>query len=350
MAHKPFLLLPRVAAATLISATLLGIFSTPSLATSTPPSSEPSITWSMSPANDAQNGNGHWVDIELSPGQTTQEQLVLKNHSEQQVTFGLQAADGYFTQSGRFNMLASNLPSSDAGTWISVQDQVTVAAKSSEIVSFTVTVPDNATPGDHAAGIASVISSVGHSADGASVGLESRIGFRVMTRVDGPLNPSLALDSIDAGYSQSWNPFSPGEITLDFGVSNDGNLQLEPTTSVSLPFGNESAALTTAPLLPGDVAEVSVNVSDSWPIFLTPATVEVTGADSSGEQQILYSQRVWVWTLPLPQLLVLAGASLCLFGLRRRKTQQDARLEELLEQAREDGAAQAELRHRKSVR
>ncbi|MCW4464969.1 DUF916 domain-containing protein [Glutamicibacter sp. MNS18] len=338
MPHKPQNLISRVAAAALLTASLA---SAPALAAAAPADREPSITWSMNPA--ADSGHGHWIEMELSPGETRTEQLVLKNHSEQPATFGLQAADGYFTDSGRFNMLSSDQPSHAAGTWISIQDEVSVDAKSAETVPFTVTVPSNATPGDHAAGVASVVSSLGQSGDGASIGLESRIGFRVMTRVEGPLQPSLAVGSIEAAYNQSWNPFAPGHITADLSVGNDGNLQLDPATSLAAPLAAGSDTLETGSLLPGDSAQVSAALPNVWPLFLVPATIEVTGTDTAGSRQVLLTERIWVWALPLPQLLVAAGVFLCLTGLRRRKSRQDARLAQLLDQARQDGAAQVRL-------
>jgi hypothetical protein len=100
------------------------------------------------------------------------------------VTLRISAADGYFQENGRFSMLPSDKESVDAGLWIEVQDEVTVGAGETVIVPFTTTVPENATPGDHAAGIAASVLSQQVEEDGAMAGVESRVGFRVMTPCD----------------------------------------------------------------------------------------------------------------------------------------------------------------------
>lgn len=338
MPNKPRIL-TRIAAATVLAASLGWATTAPGIASTTPSGDQAPITWSMSPLTDQSPTSKQWLELSLEPGQTSAQQLQIKNHSEQPATFGLQAADGYFTETGRFNMLDSEEASSAAGTWIEIQDEVTVAPKSSETVSFTVTVPHNATPGDHAAGVASVISSVGQSAEGASVGLESRIGFRVMTRVEGQLAPALELAEIDAKYSQSWNPFAPGQIAVDFQLSNGGNVQLDPHTSLTTVMQGQTPALQSSSLLPGDSARVVATLERAWPIVLSPLSLQVSGSDASGQQQVLLSERVWVWTLPLPQLLILCGVLLCVLGLRHRKSKQNRRFEQLLEQARREGAA-----------
>ena len=58
------------------------------------------------------------------------------------------------TGKGRFNMLQSDRASVDGGTWIKVQNEVTVGANETKVVPFTITVPRDASPGDHPAGIA----------------------------------------------------------------------------------------------------------------------------------------------------------------------------------------------------
>lgn len=333
----------RLAAATLLAVGLGLVSSLPATASAIPSTDQAPITWSMTPLPDESQSPQPWVELSLEPGQTVQRQLVVKNHSTQAATFGLQAADGYFTNTGRFNMLASDEPSTAAGTWITIQDEVTVGPKSSETVSFKVTVPDNATPGDHAAGVASAITSVGQSPDGASVGLESRIGFRVMTRVEGELHPALAVEDIDASYTQSWNPFSPGEISVDFALSNTGNVQLDPGSQLSSFMNSQAPTTDNGSLLPGDQSRISLTLDSSWPIFLTPATLKITGTDQAQTEQVVLTDRIWVWTLPLPQLLVLVGVTLCLVGMRRRKATQRQRFEQLLEQAKREAAAEVRL-------
>ena len=183
-----------------------------------------------------QNGEDgrSWVEWEADAGEQRSEYMVVTNHGEADVEFQLSAADGYFTDTGRFNMLPADEESVAAGTWIDVPESVVVPAGGAETVPFTVTVPENATPGDHAAGVAASIRSTGSG----SVGVESRVGFRVMTRVAGDLQPQLGA-AASGTYTGEINPFSSGSIDVAYEIENTGNtlLRTQPEVEVSGPFG-----------------------------------------------------------------------------------------------------------------
>ncbi|MEK8107066.1 hypothetical protein NKG94_21505 [Micromonospora sp. M12] len=67
-----------------------------------------------------------------------------------------------------------------------MQERVTVGPNETRVVPFTITVPKGATPGDHPAGIAATVTSTG-----GTVSVESRVGFRVMVRVNGSARAAL---------------------------------------------------------------------------------------------------------------------------------------------------------------
>src|SRR5699024_8750036 len=123
----------------------------------------------------------------------------------------------------------------DAGTWIDVQPEVTVPAGETVVVPYRLTVPENAEPGDHAAGIAASVTSVQSSADGgAAVGVQSRVGFQVMTRVTGQLAPAASLSGVSTVYHTEWNPLSAGTATVSFEVTNTGNTRIVAEGEVGL--------------------------------------------------------------------------------------------------------------------
>jgi hypothetical protein len=256
----------------------------------------------------------------------------------------LTAADGYFTATGRFNMLQSAEPSVEAGTWIDVQTEVSVEAGATTVIPFTLTVPGNATPGDHAAGIAASILSTGTTADGARVGVESRVGFRVMTRVSGELAPALAVHEASSVYTTSWNPFSPGDLAITYTAENAGNTQLRLADEIG------GAGTERGDLLPGEQRTVTIEPLSVWPVGLVTVDVIVHGTvPSDGAEVAPVRTSIVVWAIPWPHLLMLAGILLIVaavfFGRRRSK----ARIERLLEAARADGRTEAELRAMQSA-
>lgn len=307
------------------------------------------ITWAVSPATDGAVDKRSWVELDLDPGATADQQAAVRNLSDQTVTFRIDAADGYFTDKGRFNMLPSDQESVDAGTWITAPETVTVEPGGTGIVPFTVTVPDDAEPGDHAAGLAASLVSVGTDVGGSSVGVESRIGFRVMTRVTGDVAPAVAVENLAGDYRLSWNPFQPGALTVTADIVNTGNVRL-------LLDGSASAQGATAPLvaadaaqqelLPGDRRAVTLQLDDVWPLFavgtdltVAPTVVTPEGLDPVDIAPI--TESTTTAAVPLPQLAVLLGLALILAALLAGRTRSRRRVAALVEQAKEEGRREA---------
>lgn len=301
------------------------------------------VTWSVRPADESAEDGRSWVEQELDPGETATEHLAIRNLSAQEVTFRVSAADGYFQDNGRFSMLPSGEESVDAGLWIDVQDEVTVGANATVIVPFTTTVPQNATPGDHAAGIAASVLSQQVGEDGATVGVESRVGFRVMTRVTGELSPAASLEAVASSYDMSWNPLAPGEAQLTFDVVNSGNARLLVTGVVTA--GGQEVAFPGADeidqeLLPGERRSFTVTVEDVWPLVFVPGSLEVTPTvvgEGEGTVVDAVTADAGFWAVPWPQVTVLVALALMVgsgvWGRRRSRV----RLEGMLAKAREEG-------------
>lgn len=304
---------------------------------------DPVVTWAVSPANASEPDGRSWVETTMNPGDRTTEHLALRNLGDQGTTFALKAADGYFTTAGRFNMLPADRTSVDAGTWISVASEVRVAARSTAIVPFTITVPKNATPGDHAAGIAASVLSGGTAEGGSRVGVESRVGFRVMTRVAGELKPQLTVSGIKTSYDMSWNPFAPGSATVKYDGINSGNTRFAFTDSV-----DGAPATTRGELLPGE-RRVSTSIVPVWPfgpvtidLRVTPkaaATADAAGAAAGAVPDPVHTSVV-VWALPWSQLLCIVGIALIFAAVALGRRRSKARLTKLIDAARAEGRAE----------
>lgn len=305
------------------------------------------ITWSVRPADGEAADGRAWAEQTLDPGETATEHMAVRNFSDEDVTFRLSSADGFFRDNGRFGMLESGEESVDAGAWIEMPDEVAVAAGETEIVAFTTTVPENATPGDHAAGVAASILTQGLDESGASVGVESRIGFRVMTRVTGEVAPAASVSEIVSSYDISWNPLAPGTAEVRFRVANTGNTRLMiagvlDAAGRSVPFPGDGQI--DQELLPGDRRDVRVQVDDVWPLFFLPADLEVAPTvvgDGAGARIDPVRVDAGVWALPLPQLIVLAGAALILGAMVWGRIRSRRRIQAMLAEARAAGRREA---------
>lgn len=289
------------------------------------------VTWSVVPADENGSDSRSAVEIELGAGESVTEHLAVRNLGEAEATFQLGAADGYYTENGRFTTLPAGTESTDAGTWVSLPDDVTVDAGETAVIPFEVVIPDEATPGDHAAGIFASVRSVGPS-EGSTVGVESRVGFRALVRVEGELAPALTIDDASANYTTQWNPFRPGTLSTEYTVTNTGNVALALTDELGGTTGDRGD------LLPGESRAVSTDPSPTWPLFVAGDALTVSGT-APGDADLTASAEANVSTLAIPwaQLVTLAGLALlviAIVGGRRRST---ARLERAVEQAREEG-------------
>lgn len=300
------------------------------------------VTWSVTPADDSGPDGRGVIEQELDPGESREDHLAVKNLSRSEVTFTLSAADGYYTDKGRFNMLPSDQESVDAGRWIELPESVTVQPNATVVVPFTTRVPDDAIPGDHAAGIAASVMSSGTDASGSQVGVESRVGFRVMTRVTGEIVPGFEVTGTAASYDLSWNPFQAGAAAVTFEVRNTGNASVVLGGEVTAGTGSvdfPGADAVRQELLPGDSRAFTVVVPDVWPTVFVPGAVALapTAYDLGGAPVEVAPQTtpVTIWAVPVSQLLVVIGVALILVPLLWRRR----RFAAALAAAREEGRA-----------
>jgi LPXTG-motif cell wall-anchored protein len=303
-----------------------------------------SVSWSVEPVTATGDTTGHaWAELTMDPGTRQQQYLRVTNRGAEAVAFSLSAADGYFTDAGRFTMLPAGRTSVDAGTWITLPASVSVDPGASAVVPFTVEVPANATPGDHLAGVAAGIFS-----EQDTVGVESRIGFRVLTRVTGDVAPAVSTTAT-ADYHPSWNPFLPGRLEVRLSTRNAGNTRLTAQNDVAVAGPLGLAPRTSRPdalpeLAPGDERQATVTVDDVWPLFAMTAVVTTTAADAGGSSDgVTATTRVTVPAMPWSQLLVggcaVALVVLALWDRRRRRRRWAGMVQEAREQGRRDAAA-----------
>ncbi|MGC4869404.1 hypothetical protein ACLQ3B_28640 [Micromonospora sp. DT53] len=298
------------------------------------------LTWTVQPATASGPDQRRWINASLDPGQAVTEHLAVRNFSRTAVAFSLKAADGYLTDKGRFNMLSSDRPSVDGGTWIDVQEKVTVGPNETRVVPFRITVPKGATPGDHPAGIAATVTSTG-----GTVNVESRVGFRVMLRVNGDARAALAVRGLGVTYSPSWNPFTGGTVRVRYTVENDGNVWVSGTSRVAMSdlLGRTSHDATSAveELLPGGARKVQTRAGGVWALGRLRTTVTTAptplGDGQAGVDSRPASATVTTWVVPWAQLALLLLLAGLVVGLRATARHRRRRLAGLLARARQEG-------------
>ncbi|NLP84479.1 hypothetical protein HF576_11520 [Microbacterium sp. CFH 90308] len=291
-------------------------------------------TWTLEPASaDGPDGRVSLRHV-IDPGSIVEDHVTVTNFSAEPAVFALYASDGVISPTGDFDLLPPGAMPVDGGSWISIgavegatpRDgglALELPAGGSATVPLTITVPEDALPGDHPAGVVAELT----QDDGGAVRLTSRVGVRAHLRVAGDVVASLQPDEVSATWIPSWNPFAPGSVEVTFSITNDGNVRLGADSAVSLtgPFGLAPAEATTTSreVLPRQEMLTTVTVP-AWPLVLGTGSVDLAPL-VVGEDEITApaaaSASFTVWTIPWVQLaliILLVGGFLLLRLARRR--------------------------------
>ena len=312
-----------------------------------------SLTWSVAPSGPKGPNGRPALDYKLDPGATVTDHVAVTNHSKRPLTLRLYANDAFTTAGGGFDLRAGNAAPTDAGSWIKLgRSTVTLPSSSRIVVPFTVTVPADATPGDHAAGVVASLATATTDGAGNRVSVDHRVGARVYLRVTGPLQPALSITGAKIGAATSWNPLSLPRITATFTIANTGNVRLSgsPAARIEGPFGLGGRTATAPPIpevLPGGSLTTTVTLDSVPPLFRESLTLDILPAPADGRPidptpaRAVSEHRLWLMPWPHLALLALAVALLLawLFARRRRHR----RLEAALAAAEQRGRDQASV-------
>ncbi|MFC0508873.1 WxL protein peptidoglycan domain-containing protein [Micromonospora costi] len=356
--------LPPIVAAPAASASIRPAPSMPATAPATSPSrsaapTAPAATWGVAPSS-AKGPNGRAAfTYKLDPGASLTDRVAVTNHSTRPLTLSLYASDAFTTTQGGFDLLAGGQQPTDVGAWVRfTRTTLTIPSTSRLDVPFTLTVPANATPGDHAGGVVAALAATTADAQGNQVSVEHRVGARIYLRVTGEVQPALSIEDLRVRHTGSLNPFAGGTLTATFTLRNTGNMRLagRPTLGMTGPFGLARRSVDAAALpeiLPGGELSTTVRMTGVPPLFRLTATAAATPTAVDGltldPVPAVDTARAAIWAVPWPQLVLLTLLALVAWALlvaRRRRARQIARA---VAAAREEGRAQAGVEMRRAT-
>lgn len=249
-------------------------------------------SWALAPGGSLDTeeaGNRPELSYVSDPGLVIEDSVILFNLGNTQQTFRVYATDAFNNDAGQFDLLPGDEVPTDAGSWVKVEQEfVTVPAGRQVQIPITITIPADATQGDHAGAVLASSETLGTGDAGDMVTLDRRTGTRMYIRVSGTLSLELAVTNVDSAYNYSVNPLG-GSADVSFKVRNVGNVRLGGTGSVSVagPFGLGEQTVSIpdiTELLPGGEITITANVKDVLALFLNTTTVRVvpTGASDIG--------------------------------------------------------------------
>lgn len=267
--------------------------------------------------------------LESPAGRTLTDSVRVINRTDTERTFTVYGADAYNTaRDGGFALRRVDEKQSDIGVWTAVgAGTVTIPPKAQADIPFSITIPTNASPGDHVGGVVAMEAVPGGRSerDGVVIAVQRAVGARIYLRVAGPEVPGLNVADLDLTHPTPWLP-TRVDGALEYTLANTGNLHLAPTLTVTASgmFGHQIRQRGATPqldLVPGTEARMRAQFTGLWPVDVVTATV--TAKADGGVLAVRSTRTVVVsWTgLAAVAALVAAGV----MAWRRRRRAQVAR-------------------------
>jgi len=276
------------------------------------------LTWSLAPKDGKQGAGRANFAYDVEPGERVRDVLVVTNRSAAPLDLSAYATDAVTTSSGHLDLLPADQEPADLGAWLTLDagddGTVTIEPGTSADVPFTLRVPADATPGDHAGG---VVTSLRQQVGDGALSVDRRLALRVHARVGGALAPGLAVSDVDVAVHPTANPLGAARATVTYTLANTGNARVVPTETVRLTGPGASAVAGGEPaeeLLPGAVVRRTVQVDGVRPTFRVAADVRadglVVGVGGGGATTATGTAAGWAvpWALLGVVVLVVAGA------------------------------------------
>lgn len=290
------------------------------------------------------------------PGLRIDDHFLVANTGTVAQNYTVIGTDAYNDDEGDYALLATSEQPVSIGQWVRFENggnriEFSLKPGESRLLPFSVEVPANATPGDHAGGlVASVVT------PGEEVTLDRRVATRLYARVAGQLQPQLAISALDSEYlGDWWNPFS-GNVRMYFTVRNVGNVALAANTSFGVDTWFAIPASTSsgdglAELLPGGARNVTVDVPGvaAW-LYLAPWVELAPFVDSPDPANALpvdpTSRSTFLIAVPWPLIILaalIAGGILFVRWRRQRDAQRAAEWARFTEREAERQAVEQRL-------
>lgn len=166
--------------------------------------------------------------LAAGPGGTVADAVTLTNDADRPRSFRLYAADAHHTaRDGGFALRGPDEPRTATAAWTRLErDRVTVPARGSVTVGFTLAVPERAEPGDHPGAVVALEEPAAASG-GPGIGVRQAVAARVYLRVTGPTAPALAVRGVTVRRSGS-------AAEIAYTLHNTGNVTLRPRVSLAV--------------------------------------------------------------------------------------------------------------------
>lgn len=209
-------------------------------------------------------------------------------------------------------------PAYSLKSWVSLPTSFSLNSKESKTVSVRVAIPSGAGPGGHYGVIRFNGTAPGQAE--SQVSLQASVGVLLLTRVNGDITESLAVESMDIQKNgKNQGIVATGPVTVATRIKNDGNVHLKPIGTLTIknmfgkvvgsyPFGSE-----TKNVLPYSTRVFDQGFDKKW--MFGRYTVDLRAAYGTRVGVLESSTSFWAIPFQLIAFVIALGISV-FFGLR----------------------------------
>ena len=293
----------------------------------------PSLVWATDfggvggkPAHpDPENAlTAQWFVYNLAPGESVDDELLVRNTTNKEVTVKLYPADYVQSTDGGFALEQEVEPRDEVGAWIKLSEElVTLPAMSEATVAFTLAVPDEPSldVGEHMGGI--LIQEVDQSDNGlGGLQLLVRTGVRVYVTLPGTVEENIKISHFDVTLDRDTRK---GVVATS--VTNEGTVSKAVTVKTDIEHVYPIFGRIWKKLPQNNARELQVIRDDElvshfefdmpWFAYaIFKSHVEYT--DLEGKTQSITTEPIYRWILPPKAWLMSTGLgilSLSIFTL-----------------------------------
>ncbi len=287
----------------------------------------------ISPVSDGSGARRTSFVFSLAPGIAQSDKVMVSNLGDETVNVRVYAVNAFTTPSGKIGVKSFNEELTVPATWLRFTNALgdgvlQIAPKTAKQIPFSVFVPSDAPPGDYAFGIAAmpVVDPIEPTEGENSLQIVTAVASLALVRVDGPLNPSVAILEFDATAKPPLIPgLKGGESTVDVLLVNTGNQKVNATVKITQinAFGRESYRYpdqTYQNLLPGS----EIRIKKGWPD--APSLRGRINVEVTTDVGVSVTRSMPFWSIPWAFVGIVAGVLVVLLVVRRWTGRRRARL------------------------
>lgn len=256
-------------------------------------------------------------ELSANPGDTLKNSLRVDNIVNQPIEVTVDTRN--FTALGEEGGI--NLSEEDTGyalaDWIKVTpERTTIPANESRVFNYTISVPQNASPGGRFGSIIfKTTPKPVTGQNGVAVGQE--IGALVFLKISGDVKEGASI----AGFGSTSGLHNSGPVGFEVRVKNEGNVQFKPTGTITISnfFGRKVATIPIQEqnVLPGAIRKMAAEWDTSWLFGKYSATASLVYGND--RQVITASTTFWGFPYKLVGIVLLFSALLGGLIYPRRK-------------------------------